>query len=229
MALDGPHPPHSGSDPPGARIGSIATKRSGDAAPLAGDERLPCGRPLSLAWEQARDQGPATDPHTASCPYCTQAVEGLTALDRATLALRAQQRPSGRTLAGRVMDAVRAEVRIGPLLALDDPARDLQISETAATKVLRRAADTVPGSQACSCRVTPGEEGTGVHVSLSLASGLETPLHQRAQLVRRAVLRAADRRLGLAVAAVDVEIVDVIGRLHPLRSRAAVQREGQAR
>ncbi|MEV6318833.1 hypothetical protein [Streptomyces sp. NPDC051776] len=215
MALDDSHPPHAGSAPPGSTDVRPTVRRPGDAALMAGDERLPCGRPLSLAWEQARDHTGASDPHIASCTYCTQAVEGLTDLDRATLALRTQERPSGTTFAGRVIDAVRTEVRIGRTLLLDDPARDLRISETAAAKVLRRAADTVPGTQAGSCRLTPTGDGTRVHVDLTLTSGLAAPLPQRADLVRKAVLRAADRVLGLAVTAVDIEIVDVNGRLHP--------------
>ncbi|MEU6084353.1 hypothetical protein [Streptomyces sp. NPDC047108] len=227
MALDDSHSPYAGSAPPGRTGARPTVLRSGDAALMAGDERLPCGRPLSLAWEQARDRTGPLDPHIASCPYCTQAVEGLTALDRATLALRTRERPSGTTLAGRVIDAVRTEVRIGRTLLLDDPARDLRISETAAAKVLRRAADTVPGTQACSCRLTPTGDGTGVHVALTLASGLGAPLPQRADLVRQAVLRAADRVLGLAVTTVDIEIVDVTGRLHPRRPREATRPGGR--
>ncbi|MEV5779233.1 hypothetical protein AB0L49_50195 [Streptomyces antimycoticus] len=52
------------------------------------------------------------------------------------------------------MRAVRAEVRLGRMLPLDDPTRELRIAETAAAKVLRRTADRVPGARAASCRLT---------------------------------------------------------------------------
>ncbi|MFD3699648.1 hypothetical protein ACFWUZ_26565 [Streptomyces sp. NPDC058646] len=181
-----------------------------EAELLAGDELLPCGRPLSRAWEQARDTAATPDPHTASCPSCRQAVEGLTALDEATRALRAQARPGGHGLADRVISAVRAEVRLGAMLPLDDPARDLRIAESAAAKVLRKAADTVPGSRAASCRLTPTGNGPAVHVAMTLATALDQPLPEQAAQVRRAVLHAADLVLGLALADVDLEIDAVL-------------------
>ncbi|MBT2452526.1 hypothetical protein J7F03_36850 [Streptomyces sp. ISL-43] len=209
MALDDPRPDASG-EPPAERVEPIRTEPLPEAELLAGDELLPCGRPLSRAWEQARDADETPDPHAAHCPHCRQAVEGLAALDEATRALRATERPSGRSLADRVINAVRAEVRIGVMLPLDDPARDLQIAESAAAKVLRRAADTVPGARAASCRLTPTGNTTAVHVAMTLATTLDQPLPDRAARVRRAVLYAAHRELGLAVTDVDLEINAVL-------------------
>ncbi|WP_405719784.1 hypothetical protein OG607_06110 [Streptomyces sp. NBC_01537] len=198
----------------------------------AGDERLPCGRPLSRVWEQARD-GFASDPHTADCPYCRQAVDGLAALERATRALRAQERPTGQTLADRVMRAVRDEVRLGRMLPLDDPAQDLRIAETAAANVLRRAADSVPGARAVSCRLALGEDCTTVHVTMTLAAALDQPLPDRAALVREAVLHAADRTLGLAVTNVDLEVVAVLEPPRPADSGSpsgeTIAEEGEER
>lgn len=57
----------------------------------------------------------------SSCPYCQEAVEGLAALDRATRALRAEEQPDSHSLANRVINAARAEVRLGAMLWLDDP------------------------------------------------------------------------------------------------------------
>ncbi|MGW7349068.1 hypothetical protein [Streptomyces sp. NPDC054854] len=179
----------------------------GDTEPLAGAELLPCGRLLGLAWEQARAVG-AADAHSTRCSWCHDAVDGLTALDRATRALRAEERPDGRNLANRVINAVRAEVRLGAVLVLNDPDHDLRISETAAVKVLRRAADTVPGARAGSCRLSPSEDGPRSHsVALTVTAKLDKPLRERAEAVRQAVLHAADHVLGLAVTTVDV-IVD---------------------
>ncbi|MEW2371376.1 hypothetical protein AB0940_18725 [Streptomyces sp. NPDC006656] len=206
MALDDPRP--TGDDDPTA-----ASPRETDAALrpeaelLAGNELLPCGRPLLDAWRQARSPGStAPDPHTGECPYCRQAVEGLRALDRATLSLRAEEQPDVHGLANRVIDAVRAEVRLGASLPLDDPDHALRIAESAAAKVLRRAADAVPGTHAASCRMTPTPDDTAVHVVMTLATTLDQPLPERAAHVRQAVLNAAHHELGLAVAGVDVEI-----------------------
>jgi hypothetical protein len=133
MALEDPHAISPYDEP-------TAPHRDTDAARLGGDERLPCGRLVSHAWERAGVASDQADPHTADCAFCRQAVEGLTALDNATRTLRAE-RPSAHTVADRVVRAVRAEVRPGRMLPLDDPARELRIAETAVAKVLRRAAD----------------------------------------------------------------------------------------
>ncbi|MEU9143296.1 hypothetical protein [Streptomyces sp. NPDC048349] len=210
MALDDPH--LTSRDAPG----TMGAPRAGaplapDAELLAGAEPLPCGRPLGRAWEQARGPAGAADPHSSSCPYCREAVEGLAALDRATRALRAEEQPDGHGLANRVINAVRAEVRLGAMLVLDDPGDDLRIAESAAAKVLRRAADTVAGARAASCRLTPVQGGHRVHaVALTVAAALDRPLRERAEEVRRAVLDAAEHTLGLAVTAVDLEIDDVL-------------------
>ncbi|MFD8813413.1 hypothetical protein ACFV23_18450 [Streptomyces sp. NPDC059627] len=208
MALDDPHtrPP----EPPGAdgpRTGSAATA---EVPPFPGDEALPCGRLLSRVWEQARDETSAADPHTVSCPHCREAAEGLAAVNAATGALRALDPPGRHTLADRVMNAVRAEVRLGRLLPLADPDRDLRIAESAAAKVLRQAADTVPGARAATCRLTSAGEGTDVRVTMTLAATLDRPLPERVHQVRRSVLHSAGEDLGLAVTAVDIAVVDVL-------------------
>ncbi|MYR55888.1 hypothetical protein GTY54_06370 [Streptomyces sp. SID625] len=196
MALDAPHA--QPSEPPGA-----------DGPPFEGDEVLPCGRLLSQVWERARDA--AADPHTASCPYCREAVEGLAALTEATRALCAAEDASAlRVLTERVMDVVRAEVRLGRLLPLADPGRDLRIAENAAAKVLRRAADTVPGARAAACRLRPEGEGADVRVTLTLAAALDRPLPDRVHQVRRSVLHSARHDLGLAVTAVDITVTGVL-------------------
>jgi hypothetical protein len=84
------------------------------------------------------------------------------------------------------------------------------VAETAAANVLRRAADSVPGARAVSCRLALGDDGTTIHVTMTLAASLDRPLPDRAALVRKAVLDAADRTLGLAVTNVDLEVVAVL-------------------
>ncbi|MGW6861079.1 hypothetical protein [Streptomyces xanthophaeus] len=213
MALDDPHPT-SGDEP--ADVHAVAAEASlhPDAELLAGAELLPCGRALGRAWQQARGASGAADPHSSRCPHCREAIEGLTALDRATRALRAEEQPDGHSLATRVINAVRSEVRLGTMLLLDDPDHDLRIAESAAAKVLRRAADTVPGVRAASCRVAGAKDAhtQAVHVVvITVAATLDQPLRGRAEAVRQAVLHAAEHVLGLAVTTVDVEVNAVLG------------------
>lgn len=187
---------------PAARVPVLAS--------LTGDEILPCGRLLSQAWEQARDAAPETDPHTASCMHCREAAEGLAALDAATRALREQQPTGMNAVADRVMAIVRSEVRLGRMLPLNDPALDLRIAESAAAKVLRQAADTVPGAQAMSCRLSPQDSGPGVHVTMTLAAAFDQPMPVTANEVRRSVVTAADQTLGMAVTDVDLTVIDIL-------------------
>lgn len=170
---------------------------------------LTCGRTLSHAWEQARDTGPPVDPHLAECPYCRDAVDGLAALDRATQALREQEPPGTQSLVSRVMDIVRDEVLLGPMLPLGDPTRTLRIAEHTAAGVLRSAADSVLGVTTASCRLTRADEPTGIRVSIALAAALNRPLPETAALVRHAVRDAAHNALGLLAAAIDVTVIDV--------------------
>ncbi|MFB7114704.1 hypothetical protein [Streptomyces sp. NPDC056291] len=77
------------------------------------------------------------------------------------------------------MNIVRAEVRRGRLLPLADPDRELRIAESAAAKVLRHAAGTVPGARAATCRLVPVGEGIDVRVTMTLAAALDRPLPDR--------------------------------------------------
>ncbi|MDX3761953.1 MULTISPECIES: hypothetical protein [Streptomyces] len=213
MALDDPHvwpsePPHADGHRPGRTAAGLL--------PFVGDEVLPCGRLLSRVWEQVRDAAPAADPHTVSCPHCREAVEGLATVTAATQALRAEDPPGLQTLADRVMNVVRAEIRLGRLLPLADPDRELRIAENAAAKVLRQAADTVPGVRASTCRLVPAGEGTDVRVTMTLAASLDRPLPDRVDQVRRSVLHSAGPYLGLAVTTVDIVVVDVLEPWPPL-------------
>jgi hypothetical protein len=182
MALNNTHLP-SGDQYESAS----ATPTRGDAELLAGAEFLPCGRPLGRAWEQVRAPTGTADPHSSHCPYCREAIEGLTALGRATRSLRARgttrwpspgqprhQRGPRRGAAGHHAHPER-------------PPHELCIAESAAAKALRRAADTVPGALATSCRLTSSKGGHAVHaVAITVAAMLDKPLPERADAVRQA-------------------------------------------
>ncbi|MEU8942743.1 alkaline shock response membrane anchor protein AmaP [Streptomyces goshikiensis] len=207
MALDDPHARPSG---PRRAAGTPTSPTAADVPLFAGDEVLPCGRLLSRVWEQTQDAAPASDPHMASCPHCSEAAEGLATVNATTRALRAQDLPGLHALADRVMDLVRAESRLGRLLPLADPDRDLRLAESAAVKVLRQAADTVDGTRVATCRLTPADDGADVRVTMTLDAALDHPLPDRVERVRQSVLHAAVQDLGLAVTAVDITVVDVL-------------------
>ncbi|WP_328981237.1 hypothetical protein OG258_03405 [Streptomyces mirabilis] len=213
MALDDPQA--RPSEPPRAD-GPRPSPTAAGLPPFAGDEVLPCGRLLSRVWEQAQDAAPVADPHTESCPHCREAVEGLATVNAAAQALRAEDPPGLQALADRVMNVVRAEIRLGRLLPLADPDRDLRIAESAAAKLLRQAADTIPGARAATCRLVPADEGTDVRVTMELAAALDRPLPDRVDQVRQSVLHSAEWDLGLAVTTVDIVVIDVLEPWPPL-------------
>ncbi|MYZ36329.1 MULTISPECIES: hypothetical protein [unclassified Streptomyces] len=217
MALDEPRATHRRDEP-------ASPRQDPDAATLVGNERLPCGRLVSHIWQQVRAPIDQNDPHTADCVFCRQVIEGLTALDNATATLRAEH-PGADSVARRVMRAVRAEVRLGRLLPLDDPAQELRIAETAAAKVLRGAADRVCGVRAASCRLSPDDGSREVTVTMTLAMTLDQPLIGRAAAVRRAVAYSAAQGLGIAISAIDLRIVSVLAPLTPTVSAEASERK----
>jgi hypothetical protein len=220
MALNDPR------DTSPSRRQPASSAQNTDAARLVGDERLPCGRLVSHVWQQARDADGQDDPHAADCEFCQQAVEGLTALDNATNALRAQ-RLDAHTVATQVINAVRAETRLGRMLPLDDPERELRIAETTAAKVLRRAADRVHGVRAASCRLTPDDNSTRVAITMTLAMTLDDPLPDRAAEVRRAVAYAARQQLGLATSAIDLHIMSVLEPFKPTAPAESTPQSGR--
>ncbi|MEU6405871.1 Asp23/Gls24 family envelope stress response protein [Streptomyces sp. NPDC046985] len=188
------------------------------------DERLPCGRLLSAVWDAWERQ--ADDPHTAGCAHCTATARELEELATAVRVLREEtaQAPGGQdasALAQRVMDVVRVEPRPGRPLPLGEPDEDLWIMETVAARTLRTAAETVSGVLAGSCRLAPapGAAPTAptaptapveVSVRLEVHAPARVPLTEMAEDVRRRVREAADRRLGLRVAAVDICVTDLV-------------------
>ncbi|NEA12352.1 Asp23/Gls24 family envelope stress response protein [Streptomyces sp. SID10692] len=191
------HPPESRTDPD--------------------DETLPCGRLLSRVWADWEDA--VHDDHTAQCAHCRPAVADLERLESRVRALDAEPAQTSfdaASVVDRVMDTVRLELRPGRPLPLGDAAEDLRIMENAAARVLRRAAEEVPGVRAGSCRLTPG--ATTVEVALSVRAPLTTPdVRAVAQEVRRRVHEAADRRLGLRLGAIDVRVTDLVAEAAPHR------------
>ncbi|MFC9815465.1 Asp23/Gls24 family envelope stress response protein [Streptomyces virginiae] len=198
MAMNTPHPPELSED--------------------EGLELLACGRDLATVWEQAGRS--ETDPHTAACTSCRQAVADLEHLRAAALPPAATPSVAvdldSAALVRRVMDAVRLELRPGRNLPLGEADEDSWIYESVAARTLRTAAQQVPGVLAGSCRITPPGSRTSpargpvtVHLDITVAYGLD--LRATTRSVRGSLARAAQDRLGLAVSELHVTVTDLHG------------------
>lgn len=191
---------------------------------------LPCGRLLEDLWDRITgSRPPAVDEHELACPHCRTARASLEALAAATEAVYADQSlvaPAG--LRGKIMDAVRAEIRRVDRLPL--PAGELgpvDVSQQAVAAVLRFAADTVVGVRARRCRLHPVPDGvtgpapagTGstsaavpaaatVEMSIAIRFGPGTSA-AAVDAVRVRVRAAAEAQVGLVVGRIDIEVEDV--------------------
>ncbi|MFF7641840.1 Asp23/Gls24 family envelope stress response protein [Streptomyces canus] len=187
------------------------------------DELLPCGRLLSRTWESWELGG--DDAHALSCPHCRDATRELDRLQWAVRDLRTDtvdgSAYDAEPLTRRIMDVVRMELRPGRPVPLGEPAEDLWIMEAVAARALRAAAETITGVRAGSCRLldvaadgtpdgTPDGAVDGVEVRLDIHAPDDAPLPDLAARVRERVWEAADRELGLPVAAVDIHVTDLL-------------------
>ncbi|MGW5383251.1 Asp23/Gls24 family envelope stress response protein [Nocardia sp. NPDC003963] len=179
------------------------------------DYRLPCGRELEQVWERldAVEDGHA-DAHEAICPHCRTARESLLALRTATQELIAAPEPTPPDLTGRIMSAVRAEIRRGRTLDLPTPhPGTVEISEQAVAAVLRYAADSVSGVRARRCRIQEAESESGgrlVDVEMSIAIRADgPPVGELLPLVRARIAAALPDRIGVGLRRLDVHIADL--------------------
>lgn len=233
---DGPRDRHHGSRHPGAGRPDGPDRHAPSAPGTEDDETLPCGASLAALWE---DRTPPAG--HARCPHCRAALDDLTALDDAVVQALASRHPgAGGTAAGsagrqaadrltddftaRVMDVVRTELRPGRTLPLGGHADDDWITEAAAARSLRAAADSVPGVVAGSCRIVPLRPPASGRLPLPGARLPRGPLRVRikvavsprwtlpgaAALVRERVAAAAGEDLGLHVCAIDVSVIDLL-------------------
>ncbi|MEU9405817.1 Asp23/Gls24 family envelope stress response protein [Streptomyces fuscichromogenes] len=181
-------------------------------SPHEDDELLPCGRLLSRAWADWETQ--ADDAHPRTCPHCREAVRGLDELESAVRGLRTETADTGsydaEPLTRRIMDVVRLELRPGRPLPLGEPSEDLRIMEAVAARTLRAAAETVPGVRAGSCRLLDVPEDGTVEVRLDIHAPTGVPLPDLAARVREQVGQAADRALGMVLAAVHIQVTDLL-------------------
>jgi hypothetical protein len=165
---------------------------------------LPCGRDVEAVWDRLDE----IDAHELECPHCLGARESLRALRAATEEMAHDTEEPSRALFGRIMSAVRAEVRRGDLLPLPgDAAGPVLISERAIAAVLRFAADTVPGVRARHCRVVARVDV--IDVDLKLAMSHLSLTVNLVDVVRERVTTAAAARVGVQVNRLDITVEDL--------------------
>ncbi|WP_116201195.1 Asp23/Gls24 family envelope stress response protein [Amycolatopsis circi] len=175
------------------------------------DYELPCGRELETLWENLDE----ADEHQADCVHCRTARESLLALRSATRELIDEPDPTPPDLVGRIMSAVRAEVRRGQMLDL--PAAEpgsVEVSEQAVAVVLRYAADSAGNVRARRVRVRKvGVDSSGaarVEVELTLTTRLgNTSGADTLARVRELVSAAATSRVGISLVSLDLLVEDV--------------------
>lgn len=173
---------------------------------------LPCGRYIEDLWDRLDIPTSAADAeHERGCRHCQTARSSLLALANATRAvLDDTTLTPPAALRGRIMAAVRAEVRRGQRLLL--PGGEfgaVDVSEQAVAVVLRFAADSVDGVRARKCRVGRTDAGAVV-VQLSIAIRYDSYASiDRVDTVRARVVSAGTARIGLDISRVDVEVEDL--------------------
>jgi hypothetical protein len=185
---------------------------------------LPCGRDVETVWERLADVAAGrVDDHDLTCPDCRDARASLNALREVTEELLADTAEPASHLTGRIMAAIRAEVRRRhDMVALPTAEPGLvRISEHAVAAVLRFAADSVAGVRARRCRVhdvqvrppdADGEEGEPMLVvELSVAVSYQSFAWRALDLVRERVAAAAATRIGPRLHRLDLIIEDVYG------------------
>lgn len=189
------------------------------------EETLPCGRHLAQVWERAETD--ERDPHAADCPHCAEALRALRTLENVVARARDDDPPAPRwdtaALADRVMDVVRLELRPGRTLPLGEADEDAWIVEASAARTFRAAVDTLPGVRAGSCRIEVDPPDASApdppagrlprgpaRVRVEVQVGLAENLQRVADQVRARVTGAAERELGMRLAAVDVAVVDLL-------------------
>jgi uncharacterized alkaline shock family protein YloU len=182
--------------------------------PTVQDHLLPCGRDVETVWERLSEvEAGRPDEHELGCAECGHARTALIAVRDATVALidDAQQPSAG--LTGRIMSAVRADVRRRDMLPLPtiEPG-PLRVSEQAVAAVLRFAADSVPGVRARRCRVSVSAAGDGellLAVDLGIAVSYGAFAADALAVVRARVSAAAAARIGLRVSRLDLTVTDL--------------------
>jgi uncharacterized alkaline shock family protein YloU len=180
------------------------------------DDRLPCGMQLDqLLTQVAERTAPRNPEHQRHCPFCHTALAELRDLWAPVLELADEnvQAPSG------LLDAVLARIRElshDPWhITVTGPDGNVRVAARVLSAIARVAAREVPGVGLALGRAQepqPSVDADGrpaVLIAVDVAVDYGAPIHLVANAVRRRIATDLPRHTGVAVAAVDVTIVDV--------------------
>jgi hypothetical protein len=185
---------------------------------------LTCGRDAAKVWERAAAGRPST--HERACPHCQAVADDQRLLAKAVAALVDEAVEPPISLTERVMGAVLAELRPAHYLPLPTRHGHARIDRVTAAGVLRHAVAQMSALRVRSCQIhlvkpsgsdtTSDGTGTGlisgsstVRINISVTARFGADLLSATARVRQMILAAAEDLLGLPVATVDVEVVDV--------------------
>ncbi|GAB1509233.1 anti-sigma factor [Actinophytocola sp. KF-1] len=164
---------------------------------------LPCGRDVEDVWAHL-DGG---DEHDRACPHCQGARQSLTVLRDLTKELADEETAPPRDLTGRIMAAVRTEIRRHELVG---PPGGVRVSAQAVAAVLRFAADGVPGVRARGCRVTEApDDDLAIEVTMTIAVEFGRFALGAVDEVRSRVASAARAQVGVRLARLDLTVADL--------------------
>lgn len=196
----------------------MAVNKAGQAdEPGAGSDgvvvapaRLACGRDAATVWDRAAT-GVGPDEHERGCPHCTEVRADARRLDSVVHRLAAQDLAPPPSVMDRVLSAVRNELRPHEVLILDSPHGPARLSRPAAAAVLRNVVDRMGGVRARSCRIEQVDGQATADVTITVSAMFGVNLATAAARVRQMIVAAGEQALGVPVARVDIEIVDVYG------------------
>lgn len=171
------------------------------------DYLLPCGRDVEQVWQRLDE----IDVHERDCSYCQATRESLTVLRSLTQELTEDTEGPSLDLTGRIMAAVRADVRRHDLLPLPTPEPGaVRVSAHAVAAVLRFAADGVHGVRARHCRVSTTDSGDlAMTVEMSVAVSYRGFARHALDDVRARVAAAAEARIGVRLERLDLILDDL--------------------
>ncbi|MDN5919250.1 MAG: Asp23/Gls24 family envelope stress response protein [Pseudonocardia sp.] len=207
----------------GPDAGSPAADRegAGSGPPI---EMLACGRDAALVWDHA--EADELDEHERTCPHCRSTVSDRNSLGGLVGRMAGQRLRPPPNVLEQVMGAVVADLRPQDLLALGE---DAWLSRPAAAAALRHVVDSMGGLRARSCRIEqgpapgsdggsdgrPGPDGTDaalprpLRITVTVTARFGVDLASVTARVRQVLISAGDRALGVPVARVDIDVVDV--------------------
>jgi hypothetical protein len=170
---------------------------------------LACGRDAARVWEHA--EAGTLDEHERGCPHCLATVADRERLAGLVGRMAAQDLRPPPNLVEQVVAAVVADLRPHDLL---DLGHGSSLARPAAAAALRHVVDSMDGLRARSCRITqepspaPGEPGA-LHVTVGVTARFGVDLASVTARVRQIMISTGDRAFGVAVARVDIQVVDV--------------------